>query len=573
MGMTVASDMRKTGILLMPRILSFLNAFRPAGKKGRSFKLVLTVSIALTVWGGIFLVSLRVLNHFKTIAELGDLLAFKLLSMVLITLFALLIFSGIITCLAKLYLSKDLHLVHSLPVPTRAIFIARWIESTVDSAWMAIVYTLPVFIAYGVVYRTGVGYYALTALNLVSLSLAASGISALLVMAAVILIPAHRLRTLFIFLGLTLFMILYIAFRLLRPERLVDPDAFATVLVYLGALKTPSPAFLPSTWAFDSLLAVLAGRTGAGVFHWSIGASFAALVGCITVLFADTAYFIGMSKAQTAPERVLAGGDPWKAPAGRFLKGPIRAFAIKEVKSFFRDTTQWSQLFLIAALFFIYLYNFKVLPLEKVPIPTFYLQNLLSFLNIALAAFVLTAITARFAYPAVGSEAEAFWIVQSAPISLTTYLWLKFFIYLLPLLVLTEAMIVTTNLMLRVTPFMMALSTLTVFLMVPGIVSLGVGLGAAYPDFRSENPAQSVTSFGGLLFMLVCAGFIGLVIVLEAKPVYHLFMAEFHHRNLHPLDWVWIGASFSGVLALCVLTVFFPIRFGERRLSERNLTV
>ena len=50
---------------------------------------------------------------------------------------------------------------------------------------------------------------------------------------------------------------------------------------------------------------------------------------------------------------------------------------------------------------------------------------------------------------------------------------------------------------------------------VPGVVALGVGFGAAYPDFKSENPAQSVTSFGGLLFMLLAAGFIAAVIVLD----------------------------------------------------------
>jgi hypothetical protein len=45
--------------------------------------------------------------------------------------------------------------------------------------------------------------------------------------------------------------------------------------------------------------------------------------------------------------------------------------------------------------------------------------------------------------------------------------------------VLTEVLIVATNLLLQVTPFMMALSTVTVFFTVPGIVAMGIGLGAA----------------------------------------------------------------------------------------------
>jgi ABC-2 type transport system permease protein len=102
--------------------------------------------------------------------------------------------------------------------------------------------------------------------------------------------------------------------------------------------------------------------------------------------------------------------------------------------------------------------------------------------------------------------------------------------------------------------------------MVPGVVALGVGLGAAYPDFQSENPSQSVTSFGGLLFMLLAAGFITAVVVLEAGPVYALFMAGLHGRSLSGLQWVWVVVSFALVFLLCALAVVLPMRLGERRL-------
>jgi ABC-2 type transport system permease protein len=104
--------------------------------------------------------------------------------------------------------------------------------------------------------------------------------------------------------------------------------------------------------------------------------------------------------------------------------------------------------------------------------------------------------------------------------------------------------------------------------MVPGVVAMGVGLGAAYPDFQSENPAQAVTSFGGLLFMILCAVFIGLVIVLEAGPVYQVFMAGVNGRGLSIGQWVWLIVSFSMALLLCILAVILPMRIGERRLER-----
>jgi ABC-2 type transport system permease protein len=104
---------------------------------------------------------------------------------------------------------------------------------------------------------------------------------------------------------------------------------------------------------------------------------------------------------------------------------------------------------------------------------------------------------------------------------------------------------------------------------VPGIVALGVGLGAMYPDFKSENPAQAVTSFGGLLFMLFSAGFIGLVIVLEAGPVYTFFMAGVRGQTMSSLQWLWLIGSFALVLLLCLLTVLIPMRLGINNLRER----
>ena len=182
----------------------------------------------------------------------------------------------------------------------------------------------------------------------------------------------------------------------------------------------------------------------------------------------------------------------------------------------------------------------------------------------------MTAVSTRFVFPAVSLEGDAFWIVKSSPVSVRTFLWIKFFVYFLPLLFLTEGLIVVTNLLLHVTPFMMVLSVLTLFFMVPGIVSMGIGLGASYPDFHSEDPAQSVTSLGGLTYMTLCMGFIGAVIVLEAGPVYTLFMTSYHRFGITHLQWAWIGGSFLAILLVCLMALLIPMRMGEQRLSEQE---
>ncbi len=556
--------------LFKPRIWPLKNRGITKANGKSSARFLVLGSFGLLFWCGIFAVSWRVLVYFKGIEDIGDILGYKLLSMMLVVSFALLLFSSILTSLSKLYLSRDLLLVHSMPVSSYKIFITRWIDSTIDSAWMVIIYTLPVLISYGIVYQTGIFYYFTTMISMLCLATIASAVSTLMVMAAVLFIPASRMKSVLIFTGILSFVVIYLAIRLSQPELLVDPEVFDTVMVYISSLQTPSSPFLPSSWAYDSIRSALAGSISSSLFFTALSVSFTGMIIFVLVLLADTMYFKGFSKTQNAPARLFKNAI-LSDRIFNFLPGPIKSFTVKEIKTFLREQTQWTQIFLIAALVVIYVYNFKVLPLEKSPIKTVYLQNLFSFLNMGLALFVLTAVTARFAYPAVSMEREAFWLVKTSPLSIRTFLWIKFFIYYFPLLILTEALIVATNILLQVTPFMMALSSLTVFFVVPGIVAMGIGLGAAYPDFKAENPTQTITSFGGLVFMIVCAGYIGLVVIIEAGPVYHLFMVGIRNKIISLSAWIWIVGSFALVLLLSALAIYLPMRFGERHLAKLSI--
>jgi len=531
-------------------------------------RLLLFGTIGALFWGGLFVVSLRLLTYFQSIEELGTILAWKLLSMVLVIYFSLLVFSSILAALSKLFLSKDLLLVHSMPVATYKVFCARWIESALDSSWTIIIYTLPVLISYGIVFHAGPFFYVLVFIVLLLLSVIASMISSVVVMVTVIIIPPGRIKSIFIFLGLVLFMLLYLAFRVMRPERLVDPEAFETFLSYLKLLNTPSAPYLPSTWAFDTIQASLTGVGHTLYLNLLLLTSAAGALIFAGLAIADAIYMKGVSKSQVARKTLRKPNVAENPLLLEFLPRHVQAYVIKEIRTFFRDQTQWSQLFLILALIVIYIYNFKVLPLDRAPIKTVYLQNILAFLNIGLASFVLTAVAGRFAYPAVSLEGEAFWIVAASPIRLKTFLWIKYFIYFAPLLVLTELLIIATNILLQVSPFMMWLSIITIVFIVPAVVALGIGLGAAYPDFNAENAAQAITSFGGLIFMMLAAVFITVIIALEAGPVYRIFMSGIYDRNISLLSWIWIIGSFALAKLISIFTVIFSMTYGGRRLTK-----
>ncbi len=528
-------------------------------------------SLGLLFWAVMFILSVRVLAYFQSVEVIGDILAHHLLAMVLLTFFSLLIFSHIITALSNLYLSSDLELCHASPAHLEEVFLSRAAYTVVDSSWMVLVFGLPVLMAYGFVYRPGLGFYAaLLHMGLATVIIAAC-IGILVTMLLVSLFPAQRTRDIVMLLSLFVIVCLYLLFRLLRPERLADPDSFFSVMQYISALKSPDSPFLPTHWVGETLWAYLSRSAGKGhLFYGLLLWSTAVALLFVNVWVAGAVYFSGFSKSQEAKRRRSGRRllDLFTGLVRRPLSGDIASVVDKDIRAFFRDNTQWSQLLLLGALVAVYLYNFSVLPLERSPIRLEFLQNQIAFLNMGLAGFVLSAVSVRFIFPAVSSEGEAFWIVRASPVSMRRFLWSKYALYILPMLVLGEVLIFFTNRLLHVSPFMMVLSTITMFLAVFGVVALAVGLGAVYPNFKCQNIAQVSTGFGGLMYMIYSAVFVALIVVLEAGPVYILFMANARGYAISPLQWGFILSSFAAVLALMALAVYKPMRMGLEALQR-----
>ena len=59
--------------------------------------------------------------------------------------------------------------------------------------------------------------------------------------------------------------------------------------------------------------------------------------------------------------------------------------------------------------------------------------------------------------------------------------------------------------------------------------------------------------------------------MLEAGPVYNLFMAGFKNRALALWEWGWIAGSFTAVFIVCVLAILLPMQFGEKQLREKGI--
>jgi ABC-2 type transport system permease protein len=295
--------------------------------------------------------------------------------------------------------------------------------------------------------------------------------------------------------------------------------------------------------------------------------SSAAAVVVVGALLHRWLYARGFTKAQESSQQWAREG--WFGRAMRALLSPLgvvrRELVMKETRVFFRDTTQWSQLILLAVLVVVYVFNIKFLPLTGEGI-TFFIVNLVPFLNLALAGFVLASVAARFIFPGVSLEGRTWWLLRASPLSIRELLWSKFWVGMAPLLVLALAIVGVTNSLLQVSTFMFVVSVFTITLMTFALAGLAIGFGTLYPRFETENAAQIPTSFGGLLYMMSAIGVIGAVIVLEARPVYsYLSAISFRGGESPPTAELVLGFGLAAVV--CLTATFWPIRIAVRRLE------
>ena len=201
---------------------------------------------------------------------------------------------------------------------------------------------------------------------------------------------------------------------------------------FFATLQSPVMPLLPSFWAGETLFAALPGRLdwlhAAALWTTRPGPHRAGAPGLRPPLLRRLEQGAGGAQGPLhAPARAGRACSP-ACP----LRPELRSLLLKDLKVFLRDTTQWSQLLLLLALVLVYLYNFKVLDLERIPYMSGVIKNAYAFVNLAMAAFVLSAVAVRFVFPAVSAEGPAFWLVRSSPLSMRRFLWSKFWIGLPP---------------------------------------------------------------------------------------------------------------------------------------------
>ena len=217
--------------LLRPHVLASRNRARRR-ERGDLMRAVLFGAIGLLVCGALFQGSFWLTSRLDAYDELGDYLLRIGLSWLFLTFLSFLAFSAVVTALSTFFLSEDLRLLLTAPVPLRRLFHARFFRTVGQSSWMVVIFLAPVLMGIGRARCAGLSFYLTSALTTVPFAIIPVAAGTLATLFLVNTFPARRARDLLMLMGLLFAASLVILLRFIRPEQLLKVESLPAKFPY-----------------------------------------------------------------------------------------------------------------------------------------------------------------------------------------------------------------------------------------------------------------------------------------------------------------------------------------------------
>src|SRR5205085_1843818 len=135
------------------------------------------------------------------------------------------------------------------PVDWLTLYLAKLLETLVNSSWMVVLMAVPMFAAYGVVYDGGWLFPFIVVATFVPFLTVPAVVGSAVTLLLVNAFPARRTRDILSVIAVLAAGGIVVLFRLIRPERLARPEGFRSLVDFVTVLRTPTSPFLPSEWA------------------------------------------------------------------------------------------------------------------------------------------------------------------------------------------------------------------------------------------------------------------------------------------------------------------------------------
>jgi len=352
-----------------------------------------------------------------------------------------------------------------------------------------------------------------------------------------------------------------------------EPAQMVAAMQYLmhNSRLTVQPV-LPSYWLASSMIAWGEGGTGRGTFFFMVLLSNAMMAALVCTLMSRRLFYEGWSRSQSQGHFQLGVAlldKPINLPQVRLLDRIVnfwprlqestRALVIKDIRVFWRDTSQWSQFAIFFGLIGLYVLNLRSVAQDY---KSESWACFVSFLNLGASSMTLATLTTRFVFPQFSLEGRRLWIVGMVPYGLKRVLLEKFWLSSVCSAGITLALMLTSSWMLQVSSWQTLLFAATVVVMSFALCGIAVGIGALFPYFGSgaivnchdDNPARIVSGFGGTFCFVMSLVYVALVIGAEVWPMYSKFASSGVGSPGQPWGVLlsWTLVSLISVAAACI---------------------
>jgi ABC-2 type transport system permease protein len=399
--------------------------------------------------------------------------------------FALLLLGSLTTAVSTLFISEELGALVALPIPHGALVFRQLAGTALAASAPTLLVALPAAAA-GAAFapRPSLAFWAL-ALALLAAALTATALGAGLAVAFVRLVPPRRARFLAAFLSAVGLSAALVGARAARPERLLDPIAALDLLRRFGETPPPAPRGPLSLAAHAAALALRGDTSGLATESSLLGVALALALGTGLVL----------SRPHRRAWEDTRDSDRPKSFAGkaRAVRSLSRELLGGEMRTLLRDASTPAQLGTLTAVFVLYLLNVRLLPGGD---PS--ARDLLVGLQTALALFLVSALSLRFAYPAVSSDGRAALLLRTYPLDAGRHLLARYLVRALPAVAVAFVLVLASVTALHAGALLARDALLLAVVGGFAVPALHLGLGALLPRYDAANPVAVALGPGGL---------------------------------------------------------------------------
>ncbi len=534
-------------------------------KKQSSLKIFFILFCSLLFLVVEFLICYAAFSFMRGVPEVGSIIVERLMYLFYFALFLMLIFSNAIITYATIYISKDTEMLFSYPLRPGTVFRYKFIESTVLSSWAFLVILVPFMVSFGMANHADRALYIFMFLYFIPFLIIAGTIGSSLTMLLVKLLPQNKLKAVIFLIGLSAVLVIYKSIKRVGFEESGQTMEIFILNQMLPNIHMSHSPFLPSYWMAEGILKVSSKEFKDAFYYFLLLLSTSLFFTEILINFAEKFYLISWQEVHSQSRekifRIGRGIIERIRPLFKIFGMDSRGLIIKDMKLFWREPMQWTQFvifFGILGVYFVNIRHFSYNMLQP------FWKNICAFLNLSAILLTLGSLSTRFIFPQISLEGNKFWIIGLSPLGLKKILYEKFLASFTASFFITESLLIISNRMLGISGMLEVCFIWVVFIMNLALIGLSIGFGAAFPDFKSENPAKIVSGFGGTLTLMASIGFILIAVMVTIFP-FQLFLKGHISTYMDLKKAVMFSMVLVSVigLGLCI----FPLLYGKKKLA------